>query len=127
MRLQARARAPFRGLLLGVKAGVRGVCGADSMRPRFDGVGFGGGEFSCDFDSSSCARERDAYQWLLRLLCVLARFAALTCDSASDCPDRHDSSPSRRARLDLRRTRRAWRSGLKEVTRPSVSSASRTS
>ena len=59
MRLQARARAPFRGLLLGVKAGVRGVCGADSMRPRFDGVGFGGGEFSCDFDSSSCERERE--------------------------------------------------------------------
>ena len=67
-RLQARARAPFRGLLFGVKAGVRGVCGADSMRPRFDGVGFGGGEFSCDFDSSSCARERDACQWLLCLL-----------------------------------------------------------
>ena len=61
-------RAPFRGLLFGVKAGVRGVCGADSMRPRFDGVGFGGGEFSCDFDSSSCARERDACQWLLCLL-----------------------------------------------------------
>ena len=132
LRLQARARAPFRGLLLGVKAGVRGVCGADSMRPRFDGVGFGGGEFLLRLRLvvlRERERERESGDvsvaaaaccvWLccllryLRLRLRLSRQARLLSIAACASPLAADE-----ARL---------RSGLKEVTRPSVSSASRTS